>query len=172
MIVPHWIALGFSILLSVTTLTAEQLIAARVVGVHDGDTLTVLVDRTQVKVRLYGIDAPELGQPFGRNAKGALSERVHGQTVTVDVIDTDRYGRTVGRIRMGNRDINLELVEAGMAWWYRQYSPSNAKLEQAEAVATKEKRGLWADHDPIPPWKWRAEKRKHPATTSTRNEMR
>jgi endonuclease YncB( thermonuclease family) len=126
-----------------------------VVGIADGDTLTLLVDKTQIKVRLEGIDTPERAQPFGRKAGQALAKIVFGKVVQVDDLGKDRYGRTLGMVRLDKRNINLELVQDGWAWWYRKYAPKNKELASAEAAARKAKRGLWADAKPIPPWDWR-----------------
>jgi micrococcal nuclease len=117
----------------------------RVVGVSDGDTLTVLRGRTPVKIRLHGIDAPEAGQDFGTRAKQAASELAFGKVVTVQPRDTDRYGRT----------LNHELVRSGFAWWYQKYASGDTTLEQLEAEARATRRGLWSQASPIPPWDWR-----------------
>jgi endonuclease YncB( thermonuclease family) len=88
----------------------------RVVGVHDGDTITGLDDsKTQYKIRLDAIDAPELGQPFGQASKKALSEKVFGKDVVVIPKTKDKYGRTVGHVMIDGRDVNLEMLEEGMA---------------------------------------------------------
>ncbi len=137
----------------------EVEIVGKVVGVHDGDTLTLLVDgNREVKIRLDGIDAPELGQPFGKNAKAALSATVFEKAVTVKVGTTDRYGRTIGRIYLNDQDVNLGMVRTGFAWWYRQYAPKDGALEMAEKYAKIRKDGLWADLEPIAPWEWRKKK--------------
>jgi micrococcal nuclease len=136
-----------------TTLTGE------VVSIADGDTLTLLVGKTQVKVRLDGIDTPERAQPFGRKAGQALAKKVFGKAVQVDDFGKDRYGRTLGIVRLGKRNINLELVREGWAWRYRKYAPKNKELATAEAAARKAKRGLWTDPKPIPPWDWRKSER-------------
>ena len=110
-------------------------ISGRVVGVHDGDTLTLLTaEKRQVKIRLAEIDTPESAQPYGSRAKQALSDLVFGQDVLVDVQDIDRYGRTVGRVSVHGTDVNAALVAAGAAWVYRQYAkdPDLLRLE-AEA---------------------------------------
>lgn len=142
-------------------LTAAAAVAAghdltlRVIGVHDGDTLTGLTDdKRQVKVRLDAIDSPEIGQPFGQTAKKALAEKVMGRDVVVTTKTHDRYGRTVGHVLLGHRDINLELLEEGMAWHYERYD-HNARLRDAEESARTARRGLWADPSPAPPWEWR-----------------
>lgn len=139
--------------------SAAETITGKVVRIADGDTLTLLIDREQIKVRLYGIDAPEKGQPFGNRAKQALSDMAFGKTARVEVKDTDRYGRTVGRVFVGDVDVNLELVKRGMAWHYVRYAPKDKALAQAERDARTAKRGLWADAKPIPPWEWRKGKR-------------
>jgi len=130
-------------------------IIGRVVGVTDGDTITVLDEsRTQIKVRLDAIDAPELGQPFGQAAKRALSEMVFGKNVVVIKKKEDRWGRTIGHVLIDGKDTNLLMLEAGMAWHYREYS-KNARLQRAEDDARAAGNGLWADREPVPPWEWR-----------------
>jgi micrococcal nuclease len=129
-------------------------LAGNVVGVHDGDTITVLVGRTQHKIRLNGIDAPELAQAWGRRSRETLSALVFGKTVRVVVMDVDRYDREVGDVYVGAVLANAEMLRAGMAWWYRQYS-RNATLAVLEAGARAQRRGLWADADPVPPWQYR-----------------
>jgi len=140
-------------------------LSGRVVGVADGDTLTLLLSTNkQVKVRLAEIDAPEKDQPWGQNAKKALSDQVFGQTVQIDVVDTDRYGRTVGRVMAGGKDINAEMIRTGNAWVYRQYLKNRALLA-IEDEAKAARRGLWglqADQR-VPPWEWR--RGKHSAST-------
>ncbi|MDP1718635.1 MAG: thermonuclease family protein [Burkholderiales bacterium] len=132
-----------------------------VVGVHDGDSITVLdTSRIQHKIRLAGIDAPELKQAFGTRSKQNLSKLVYNHQVTVEWNKLDRYGRTVGVVLVDGHDVNLEQVRVGMAWWYRQYAkeqaPDDRRLyEQAENDARTAKRGLWADNEPVPPWEWR-----------------
>src|SRR5262245_56976526 len=141
----------------------------RVVGISDGDTLTVLRDgRTQVKVRLHGIDAPESGQDFGARDKQATSELAFGQVVNVEPRDLDRYGRTVAVVLLADgRSLNETLVRNGMAWWYRRYAPDDRQLAAAEAAARLAKRGLWAESRPVPPWEWRAGAGTAPAAPGT-----
>jgi endonuclease YncB( thermonuclease family) len=134
---------------------ADQLLG-EVVAVHDGDTLTLLVGTTQHKIRLNGIDAPELGQAYGSRARQLLADMCFRKTVTVRVVDVDRYGREVGDIYCGGVLVNAELVHAGMAWHYTQYS-RDATLAALEAEARQAKRGLWADPNPTPPWQYRKE---------------
>jgi endonuclease YncB( thermonuclease family) len=108
----------------------------KVVKIADGDTITVLLDKTQHKIRLEGIDAPEKGQAYGTKARQALADKVFGETVRVDWKKRDRYGRIIGRVYLGNRDIALEMVKDGFAWHYKRYSKeaafANAQKERCE----------------------------------------
>lgn len=132
----------------------------QVVGVHDGDSITVLASGTeQIKVRLEGIDAPELKQPFSQSAKEALSTMVFGKAVNFERLKRDRYGRTLAVIFVGQTNVNLELVKQGFAWRYEAYSQDPVLLD-AQNSAKAAKRGLWADPSPVSPWEWRASKRK------------
>ena len=136
----------------------DKRLSLRVVGVHDGDTLTGLDDsKTQYKIRLDAIDAPELGQPFGQASKKALSEKVFGKDVVVIAKTRDKYGRTVGHVLIDGRDVNLEMLEQGMAWHYEKYD-HNKRMREAEQSARATGRGLWADQEPVPPWDWRKER--------------
>ena len=129
----------------------------RIVSVHDGDTITGLDDsKTQFKIWLDAIDAPDLGQPFGQASKKALSEKVFGKDVVVIAKTKDKYGRTVGHVMIDGRDVNLEMLEAGMAWHYKHYD-HNARLARAEEEAHAAKKGLWVDESSVPPWDWRKE---------------
>ena len=135
----------------------DQQLILRVVGVHDGDTLTGLDEsKTQFKVRLDAIDAPELGQPFGQASKKALSGKVFGKDVVVIAKTRDKYGRTVGHVMVDGRDMNLEMLEEGMAWHYTKYD-RNKRLQEAEQSARISQRGLWKDPLAIAPWDWRSQ---------------
>jgi micrococcal nuclease len=130
--------------------------SARVVGITDGDTIRVLHEGREVRIRLHGIDCPESKQAFGTRAKQFTSEMVFDQVVRLRVRDIDRYGRTVAEVSLEDgRMLNRELVRAGLAWWYRHYAPHDTTLEQLEQEAREAKRGLWADPDPVAPWEWR-----------------
>lgn len=145
--------------LTFTASHAETLIVT-VVGVNDGDSITVIdSDLNQLKVRLEQIDSPELGQPFGNQSKQALSDLVFGKTVTLVTISKDRYGRTLGRIYQDDTDINAEMVKRGMAWVYRQYAEDQNLLVHEE-IAKTNMIGLWSlsDSERIPPWEWRRSK--------------
>ncbi len=138
-------------------LHAETLVG-RVVGVADGDTLTVLVNLREVRVRLAEIDAPEKKQPFGTVAKASLASMTFGRSATLDVQDTDRYGRKVARVYVGEQDVNLEQVSRGMAWAYRKYA-RDERIMEAEGDAREAGRGLWMAPDVVPPWEWRKGRR-------------
>lgn len=128
----------------------------KVVAVLDGDTLEVLDSGRAVRVRLYGVDCPEKSQAFGQKAKQFASGLVFGRAVAVEVHDTDRYGRAVGEVFLGEKSLNRELVSAGLAWWYQRYAPDDRELERLEAEARAAKRGLWGDKAPTAPWLFRA----------------
>jgi len=100
---------------------AGQLLAGKVIGITDGDTIAVLVGREPIRVRLAEIDTPERGQPWANRTKQALSAKVFGQVVDLQIVDTDRYGRTVAKVFRDGRDINREMVREGHAWVYRKY---------------------------------------------------
>lgn len=128
----------------------------RVVRVADGDTLSLLDDRgEQHKVRLFAIDTPELDQAHGKAAHNALSELVYQQPVGLVVVDVDDYQRKVATVYADERNINLALVAAGHAWWYRYHAPHERPLQRAEQQARAQSLGLWADEAPVPPWDWR-----------------
>jgi endonuclease YncB( thermonuclease family) len=139
----------------------------RVVGVMDGDTIDVLVGRETRRVRLFGIDTPERGQPWYAKSKRALSKRVFGKEVRVNDVDTDRYGRTVGEVYADNVCVGCELVREGNAWVYRRYT-HDPVLYQLEAEARAAKRGLWSlpESQRVPPWEWRHSGDQRRATTS------
>ncbi len=119
--------------------------------------------KERYKIRLQGIDAPERKQAFSKNAKEYLSSLVTSETVQVAWNKRDRYKRIVGKIIHQGKDINLEMVRAGMAWWYRKYareqnSGDRVLYEAAETDARENRRGLWVDPQPVAPWEWRKRK--------------
>lgn len=159
------IGLAMLALLAGVPLAQADTLVGEVVGLADGDTVTVLdAQKTQHKIRLAGIDAPEKGMPWGQKSKEALSDRVYRRTVTVEWHKQDRYGRLVGKILVESQDANLAQVADGMAWHYKDYAQEQTpddrpRYAQAELDARNARRGLWADPDPIPPWAWRKMKR-------------
>lgn len=129
----------------------------KAVGISDGDTLTVLVDRMQVKIPLEGIDAPEKSQAFGSKAKQALTDLVAGKSVEVHKTGEDRYGRTLARVIVDGQDVSESMIAQGFAWHYKKYSKDET-LANLEDTARNAKRGLWADANPLPPWEFRTRK--------------
>jgi endonuclease YncB( thermonuclease family) len=152
---PRSSLIGLVLLALVTSLGAGPKHTWRVVGVTDGDSVTCLTpDKQQVKIRLNAIDAPERGQPFANKSKQALSDMVFGKDVEIEDLGTDKYKRTIGRITVGQVDVNHEMVAKGMAWHYVKYDQSR-ELRGAEESARNAKLGLWADPHATPPWEWR-----------------
>lgn len=142
------------VLLIVAPLSAAETLHGQVVGITDGDTLTLLVDRTQIKVRLTEIDTPERGQDWGSRARQALAAKVFREDVRVTSSGYDRYGRLLGRIWLETRDINREMVSEGHAWAYRRYLTDQTFLDD-ESAAKEQGIGLWSISRPVPPWNWR-----------------
>ena len=148
------------LLLLLATFTAQAAtFAGKVVGVSDGDTITVLAaGNKQFKIRLLAIDTPESGQAYGDKAKQALSKKVFGQFVQVHWEKQDMYKRTLGNITIGKRWINLEMVAEGWAWHYKQYD-KDKRFADAEVKAKATRKGLWAGPNPVAPWDWRKQKK-------------
>jgi endonuclease YncB( thermonuclease family) len=147
------VALLFTLFLAASPAFADVL--GRVVSVHDGDTLTVLIDHRQVRVRLTEIDAPELGQPFGKRSRQSLSELCFGKTAALDVRGRDRYKRTLAHVTCAGTDANAEQVRRGYAWTFVRYARPGSPLLALESEARAAHRGLWQDSAPVPPWDWR-----------------
>lgn len=132
-------------------------VEGRVITVKDGDTLVILSGRQEITVRLYGIDAPELKQSFGTEAKRFLSSKVLTKQVRIirRGAGKDRYGRMIGEVFVGKASMNTQLVETGMAWWYYQYAEKDQILRRAEQKARDRKLGLWSKPNSIAPWEYR-----------------
>ena len=145
-------------------MASANIIHGRVVGVSDGDSVTVIdAKKTQFKIRLAGIDAPEKAQAYGQKAKESLSDLVFGKQVDVEWSKQDRYGRTVGKIMLGGVDINLEQIKRGMAWHYKQYQNEQSPEDrdayaQSQSQAQERKMGLWRDPEAIEPAVFRQKK--------------
>lgn len=131
-----------------------EVVVGKVVRVSDGDTLTLLVDRKQLKVRLIEIDAPESKQAFGERSRKSLGEMCAGQQATVRYSNRDRYGRVLGRVQCQGVDANAEQVRRGMAWVYDRYV-TDRSLYALQTDARAAHVGLWADKHPTAPWDWR-----------------
>lgn len=158
-----------TILIVLSLPASAATVTGEVVSITDGDTIVLLVNREQIKIRLAEIDTPERGQPWGTRAKQALSERVFRKTVSVHVSDTDRYGRSIGKIWLDDRDINRELVAGGHAWVYRQYM-SDITLLTDESEAREAGLGLWSLPNPVAPWEWRRGSRSAPVANGKPDE--
>ena len=173
------ISIAWILLLFPLSASAETF-AGTVVAVSDGDTITVLdAAKTQHKVRLSGIDAPEKSQPFGNKAKEALSGLVFRKAVLVEWHKRDRYGRLIGKVMVSppdaacqkqdcpkTLDVSLTLVTAGLAWHYKRFEKEQSQEDRtryafAEQEARARKAGLWRDPSPVPPWDWRKGKGRH-----------
>jgi len=168
-----FVILATLILLSTSAIAKNvplRIIEGMVVKVSDGDTINVDDNGTRVKVRLYGIDAPETpkvnyrtgrvnkpGQPAGNEAWKALDKKIFRKRVQLKVMDIDRYKRLVSIVLLGNRDINREMVAEGWAWAYRQYLDRSYASEyiNAEEQARARRLGLWKSSNPQPPWEFR-----------------
>jgi len=161
-------ASALATLLALTTVAHGHDVEGLVVSVQDGDTLTVLDQaRAQHRVRIAGIDAPEKAQPFGEASKAGLAQLAFGKRVAARCHKHDRYGREVCSVYVGERDIGLEQVRSGLAWWYREYAREQnprdrLTYEGAELEAKEGRRGLWRDANPQPPAEWRKQHGRSP----------
>lgn len=153
--------LFFTFLITFPFLLSAQVLKGKVVKISDGDTFTLLVNgKEQVKVRIDGIDAPEKGQAYGNRAKEYLSNLIWGDSITVKVTKTDRYGRSIGKVSTSTiQDVGLEMIKAGYAWQYRDYN-NDISYTTAENHSRKKLKGLWRDKNPIRPQDFRSVKRK------------
>lgn len=135
-------------------------LSGKVVAVLDGDTITVLHENQQTRVRIAGIDAPEKRQAFGQRSKQSMSDCAFGKEVEIDWKKLDRYGRTIGKVVADGVDCGLRQIELGMAWHYKAYAKEQSREDReayasAEEKAKSERRGLWSDTAPAPPWEFR-----------------
>lgn len=143
--------------LTFTSLISAETLQGKAVKVADGDTFTLLVDGSaQYRVRLVEIDAPESNQPYGQQSKQILLGLIAQKTVQVNVSGTDRYGRILGRVYVGEIDVNREMVSRGAAWVYVRYMKDQSLLVD-EAAAKKSNKGIWAlpAESRVAPWVWR-----------------
>ncbi len=152
------------VLLALNVASADEL-RGYVVGITDGDTLTLLVEQQPRKVRIVGIDAPERRQPFGERSRQNLSKLAFHKNVIADCPKKDRYKRDLCQVMVDGQDVGLKQIADGMAWWYRKYAheqtlADQAAYEQAAGKARLHQVGLWVDAEPVPPWEWR--KQMHP----------
>jgi endonuclease YncB( thermonuclease family) len=161
-----------------TTLTmaddSTAVLLGQVVKVVDGDTVDVQLASGPIRVRLYGVDAPEKAQPHGKEATAALSKWVLGRQVEVEPFQQDRYDRMIGIVRVGPTNVNAAMVGSGDAWAYRRYmKKADAALCSMEIEARLAKRGLWAlaRNERIAPWEYRARKKRESFTDYGRETL-
>ena len=142
------------------SLCLAQRFSVKVVGISDGDTFTgINSDNLQLKVRIYGIDAPEKKQAFGNKSKEYLSSIIFGKRITIDVQSQDSWGRYISYVYTPDgEDVSLLMLQTGMAWHFVKYDSSSIYAE-AEANARRDKLGLWTDKEPTAPWDYRAKSR-------------
>jgi micrococcal nuclease len=145
----------FSFFVSSYVPTSE--IVGKVISITDGDTITILLDNIQYKIRLLDIDAPEKKQAYGQAAKQFLSTLIAGKIVHVNYRSYDRNKRILGTVVCDGKNINEIMVQNGMAWHFKKYSTS-AIFSNLEIVAHRNKKGLWQDTNPIAPWDFRHKK--------------
>ena len=145
---------------------SNEKIKYKVIKVSDGDTISVkklknnVLDGDLIKVRLYGVDAPEKDQDFGYESKKALMNYVSKKTIEIDIKSKDRYGRSVGILYVDGRNINEELLRDGYVWYYEQYDKNNERSRLLQENAMKNKLGLFSKKGYIEPWKFRKAKKK------------
>lgn len=157
-------ALFLLFVLSLPTSAYAGLLEGKVVSVHDGDTITLLdATQRQHKIRLAGIDAPELSQAFGRVSRQNLADQIAGRTVVIEWTKRDKYQRLVGKVLLNGRDINITQIEAGLAWHYKKYATEQSpedrlRYARAEEKARASRHGLWQDERSVPPWEYRKAK--------------
>jgi endonuclease YncB( thermonuclease family) len=164
---------AFFLCLPTAPAIGAETLTGRVVGVADGDTLTILAERSTAVIRLDGIDAPEKGQAFGQAAKRTLSDLAFDRTATATCHKVDRYQRRVCAVSVDGRDAGIHLIASGHAWVFTRYAhelPTTRRVEyeKAERTARDERRGLWGDAPPMPPWEWRQAKRSPQVDVGTR----
>lgn len=127
-----------------------------VVKVIDGDSLMVQSGGEKVEIRLYGVDAPEYRQPYGKDAAVFVQEMAgQGTEVKIYPKGKDIHGRELARVFVGKKELNLEIIRAGLAWWYARYAPLMTNYFDAQKEAKENRRGFWTEADPTPPWVWR-----------------
>ena len=150
-----------ALLLTTAAIGADTFqLAGNIVRVVDGDTVVLEAAGHRHRVRLAGIDAPERNQPWGETSTRELRRQVAGRAVVVDWYKKDRWGRLIGVVQLAGDDVNLHMIDRGLAWHFKRYAAEQhpadrAAYAAAEDTARAERLGLWSDPDPVPPWEWR-----------------
>jgi endonuclease YncB( thermonuclease family) len=150
-------------LLFASSMASAELLTGTVTSVYDGDTITLHIEAGTKKIRLAGIDAPEIKQPYGIASREALRQDVLNKLVTVDTTKLDKYGRSVGKVLLDGEDINLKQVIRGLAWVYTDYIKELSAEDRelylaAEKASSDDHIGLWWDDQPVAPWAYRKSK--------------
>lgn len=166
-------AIVFLLLLSISAFGKATFLTCKITRVIDGDTIEISHNGISDKVRLYGIDCPEIDQPYGELAWYRTSELALNKDVSIEEIGRDQDKRLVGVVILpGKRNLNQLLVAEGLAWWYRECAPKSTELPKLESAAQNKRIGLWADSDAVPPWSFRATKHsKQPQASSPSADM-
>jgi len=153
---------ALSILLAIALCFAEGAWVKGVAqDVHDGDSFKMKIEGQIIKIRIYGIDAPENNQAYGKESGDALRKLINGKEIRLRIINKDRYGRTVGEPWLGDSlNVSLWMIKNGYAWWYKSYSKNRVDFKEAEEEAKAEKLGLWATDNPTAPWDFRSKRKK------------
>jgi endonuclease YncB( thermonuclease family) len=144
-----------------TARKADAQVKLFVTAITDGDTINILdTQKTEHKIRISGIDAPEKAQPFGSKSTANLGRLAFNKDAQADCPKRDRFGRLVCKVTVDGTDVGLQQVTDGMAWWYRKYAKEQLgadqdSYEQAETMAKLRRIGLWGEVNPVPPWEWR-----------------
>ncbi|EKD34243.1 MAG: nuclease [uncultured bacterium] len=152
-----WVVQMLFMMIIISDAFAGNPFSASVRKIIDGDSLVVATAHDTIEVRLYGVDCPEYDQPFSREAKRFTEDRVLGKKVMIEPVARDSYGRLVAVVVRDNKVLNKDLVQAGLAWVYPGYCKKSfcRSWKESENFAHKERRGLWHDKHPDPPWRWR-----------------
>ena len=146
-------------ILLVFFIVSNLLLGYKVIQVGDGDTITIMMNGEKQKIRLYGIDTPEINQSFGTEAKQFLSDQILNREVEIEVKDKDRYKRLVAIVCLNDVSMNELLLKEGWAWWYEAYAKKEYKYKELQEEAQKRKSGMWRNKGNIPPWEFRKMKK-------------
>jgi len=151
---------------------AETWVKGIAQDIYDGDTFKLKEGGQIIKVRIYGIDAPEMNQEYGAESGKALRELMDGKEIRLRIQNKDAYGRTVGEPWIGDSlNVSLWMIENGHAWWYKSYSKKRTDFQEAERGAKAKKLGLWAGSKPLPPWEFRSESKKSKKSKKKKNAV-
>ena len=150
----------------------------QVLKVSDGDTISIQkVDNGKfvgeiLKIRMYGMDAPEKSQDYGPESRQALEKLVAGKTLSIEIKNKDRYGRTVAIVYANGKNVNEEMVKTGNAWWYQEYAKKDTQFEEYQKNAMKKKLGLFSRKGYIEPWVYRKNKKENNSLAKTRTKTK